>query len=178
MTVSSAAEKGWELWQGTKRRILAFCTPWTSGPQEQWCGHRVYNPSSGFQGNILSCKIKVLSKPVWWYRFSIMFKAICNRSPLLLLLPLFFLLLIRNKYFMLFLHFHFEFYSSGSFFFSLVVDVIRLPALLQLIKFSFVFLSFTGLLAWFPLSLEIMVSSNTFHVALALLLLFYFIPRR
>lgn len=187
MTVSSAAKKGWQLWQCTERRMLALCTA-QPGLQDLRSSDvdtvaRVYNPSSGFQGNIRNlmcwcCKIKVLSKLVWWYRINIVSKVICNRCPLLLFFPLFFLLLFWNKYFMLFLCFHSEFYSSGFFFFSLIVDVIELPALLQLIKFSFVFLSFTELLAWFPLSLEIMLSSNTFHVALTLFPLFYFTPRR
>lgn len=134
----------------------------------------VQNPSSGFWGNIrsLMCwcrKIKVLSKLVWWYKFNIIFKITWNVSPLLLFFPLVFSFCSGTNISCCFFVFILNFTVLILFFllfFPLVVDVIELPALLQPIKISFVFLSFTGLLAWFPLSLEIMVSSNTFHVGL------------
>lgn len=69
-----------------------------------------------------------------------MFKVICNIFPVLLLFSFFFFfLLCWNKYFMLFLCFHSDFYSPGSFFSSFfsLVHVIERPALLQFIKFSF-----------------------------------------
>lgn len=144
MTVSSAAKKGWQLWQCTERRMLAVCTA-QPGLQDLRSSDvdtvaRVYNPSSGFQDNIQNlmcwcCKIKVLSKLVWWYRINIVSKVICNRCPLLLFFPLFFLLLFWNKYFMLFLCFHSEFYSSGFFFFLLLLMSLNFLLCCNLLNF-------------------------------------------